>query len=99
MIKVCGWCKKKFVTDRMNQNYCGPECSAEAKLKYQREYEAKKKKKEKANKKPKRKVNELTSLAIEARAAGMTYGQYVAQKNMQFTKIQRKEQKNEDKRE
>ena len=47
--------------------------------------------KEKSDRKPKKKVNELTRLAIEARAAGMTYGQYVAKQNAQLTRIQRKE--------
>lgn len=36
-----------------------------------------------------KKVNELTRIAIEASAAGMTYGQYVAKQ--QLTRIQRKE--------
>lgn len=48
-------------------------------------------KKKKVNKKPKQKVNELTRLAIEARAAGKTYGQYVAQQNAHLTKIHRRE--------
>lgn len=94
MIKECRCCKKKFSTKRMNQYYCSEECATKAKLKYQREYEAEKKKKEKSDKKPKKKINELTRMAIEARAAGMTYGQYVAKQNAQLTRIQRKENQN-----
>ena len=38
-----------------------------------------------------KKVNELTRIAIEASAAGMTYGKYVEKQNAQLTRIQRKE--------
>lgn len=79
MIKVCKWCKKKFSTTKLNQDYCGKECAHNGKLKYQREYEAKKKAaKGKTNKKPKKKSDGITDIAVAARAAGMTYGEYVA---------------------
>lgn len=79
MIKRCKWCKKKFSTMKLNQEYCGKECAHNGKLKYQREYEAKKKaSKEKVPKKTKRKSNDVTDIAVAARAAGMTYGEYVA---------------------
>lgn len=79
MIKKCKWCQKKFSTSKLNQEYCGKECAHNGKLKYQREYEAKKKAtREKTPKKPEKKSDGITDITVAARAAGMTYGEYVA---------------------
>ena len=49
--------------DRRNaQRYCGPECKSAAMRKS----------------KQKKKGNSITDIAVAARAAGMTYGEYVA---------------------
>lgn len=78
MVKACKWCKKKFTAKRLNQEYCCKECSRNGKLKWQREYEANKKATTEKPKKTKVKSNRITDIAIAARAAGMTYGEYVA---------------------
>ncbi len=78
MVKKCKWCERIFTAKRLNQNYCCKECSRNGKLKWQREYEANKKATTEKPKKTKRKSNQITDIAIAARAAGMTYGEYVA---------------------
>lgn len=100
MIKRCKWCQKKFSTTKLNQEYCGKECAHNGKLKYQREYEAKRKAtKEKTPKKPKKKSDGITDIAVAARAAGMTYGEYVAKVlNSDSYKVHRRDTGNENKR-
>ena len=78
MVKACKWCKKKFTAKRLNQEYCCKECSRNGKLKWQRDYEANKKATTKKPEKPKQKQDRITIIAVAARAAGMTYGEYVA---------------------
>ena len=100
MIKVCKWCNKKFTAKKLNQEYCCKACGQEGKRKYQREYEANKKSKSKeTEKKPKKKVNAITDIAIAARAAGMTYGEYVAKVlNADSYRVHREGGRDENKR-
>lgn len=92
--KVCG---KEFDSIYPRQTLCGPECVKTSRLNWQREYARKSKEKKKTGEtKPrtkKKKENELVTTAIAARAAGMTYGQFVAQQNAQYSRIIRKELK------
>lgn len=79
----CEFCGKDFVTDRANRKYC-PECSyevtkaqtkASAKRCRERIKEQKKEEERLAEKKP---VSEsIEEIQRRARAAGMSYGQYV----------------------
>ena len=103
--RVCSVCGKEFDTHYPRQVLCGPECVKTSRLEYQRKYaqrisendkkrrqkqlaeKDKKVKKQKANK------NALVETAVAARAAGMTYGQYVAMQSAQCNRIIRKESK------
>ena len=76
--KECEWCGKEFEAYRDNARYC---CIEHRRLAYRKRYEHKKYKFEECKPKEKypKKNDELVNKAIEARKAGMTYGQYVAQ--------------------
>lgn len=65
--KVCSRCGRKFLPDGRHRTICSEKC----------------KKSGYKTKMPDKKPNtELVQLAVEARAAGMTYGEYVARKNL-----------------
>lgn len=80
----CAYCRSPFVSKRKDQICCSKECSAS----YHREKEKQKKKEEAALDKQLRegssrkrsKPGTMSAVEIDAaaRAAGMTYGQYVA---------------------
>ena len=70
--------------DRRNaQRYCGPECKSAAMRKS----------------KQKKKGNSVTDIAVAARAAGMTYGEYVARVlKPDSYRVHRRDTSNENKR-
>lgn len=74
--KECEWCGNEFKAYRDNARYC---CIEHRRLAYRKRYEFKKYKFEECE--PKKKYSEkntkLVDIAVEARKAGMTYGQYV----------------------
>lgn len=74
--RKCVVCGKKYTAIRGNQKYCGSECEKIATLK-QVEVRNKKLKVERRRKK-KKKNQDIIDIAIAAREAGMSYGQYVA---------------------
>ena len=80
--RICNTCEKSYIPKRKDQVYCCAECRNQGFKKYLRAYgiEAREKKRqEKVEKvKKKEKPSSLVDIAVEARKAGMTYGQYVA---------------------
>lgn len=66
--KECVVCGKSFMPTNSRQIYCSKECKTED---YKAYGPPAKKKKKKPN-------NDLVDVAVKARKAGMTYGQYVA---------------------
>ena len=92
----CKQCGKEFESIYPRQTHCSVECSYQSKLVWQREYHNKKvkpKRKQAVEVKKEKKVRKQASLvdmAVAARAAGLSYGQYVAMQNVQNTKIIRK---------
>lgn len=79
--KICVMCGKPFEHGRSNKNCCSPECTYQKKLQNYREYNARLRKAEaEALNSPPRKARYVESLAevnAKARAAGMSYGQYM----------------------
>lgn len=75
-LKECEWCGKEFDAYRDNARYC---CIEHRRLAYRKRYKNKKYTVEDTEPKKKYPVknNKLVNVAIEARKAGMTYGQYV----------------------
>jgi len=75
MQKNCKHCGKEFLTTNKNQIYCTPKCARKecAKKRIEREKEEQEQLKRK-----KKKQNNLIEINEAARAAGMTYGKYVA---------------------
>lgn len=76
---TCPICKKDFQTVCTNRVYCSDACQREAgRIKNHERGVQYKVKRQKSAQKKTRKANELTEIDKLARAAGMTYGQYVA---------------------
>lgn len=77
--KKCAYCGKEF-TGLHSRRYCSEECK---KLGYTERLRKEAEKKKQNRKKPARKKGkpnqEIIDIAVLARQAGMTYGQYVAQ--------------------
>ena len=80
-IRKCKICGREFIAKRKNQIYCDKSCTAKAGVLATKERRKAKAAAEKS--KPKRSISDINE---EARAAGMTYGQYVA---MQYAKTVR----------
>lgn len=78
MIKNCEICGKEFETKRDYQKYCSKAC----RLKQNRSLERERTEKKRTERKTKNKS--LTNAAVEARAMGMTYGQYQAMKTIEM---------------
>ncbi len=76
--KICGKCGKPFTALAPNRKYCSTECSRKANADCRRVRLGITKKK---------KVSSLRQVAVEARKAGMTYGQYVAQMEMKGERL------------
>lgn len=78
-VRNCVICGKLFVARTVNGKYCSEECQTEGLRRRTRnnwrDNEAKKKEIRKSKKK---RQKELVDIAVEARKAGMSYGQYVA---------------------
>ena len=68
--KTCKICGNEYETAAHNQKYCGDECRAAQKTKNYMPMKMSAYKK---------RAKDLNDIATEARKAGMTYGQYVAQ--------------------
>lgn len=79
--KICKVCMKEFVSDKPQRVCCSVECSEENKLATAREYQRRiraaglRKDIKKNTKKPKN--TSIVDMAVKAKAAGMSYGQYV----------------------
>ena len=79
MTKNCNWCKKEFTPTKTGQLYCCLECRRAK----GRENERQSKEFERMKRKGKFKNKSLRNIALEAKNAGMSYGQYVAKMEMQ----------------
>lgn len=73
-VKKCAICGRCFITNKMKVVCCSPECQKKRNKQLQNEA----RRKYVSQKEPKKKTKTLAELSVEARAAGMTYGQYVA---------------------
>ncbi|MBO5068993.1 MAG: hypothetical protein J6C37_01315 [Roseburia sp.] len=74
-VKKCSICGKHFITNKSRVVCCSPECQKKRNKEIQNEA----RRKYVSQKEPKKKKKTLEEISVEARAAGMTYGQYVAQ--------------------
>ena len=102
ILRVCKVCGKVFFTSHPKKATCNPGCAHEERLKRQKEYAETNRKKtkerqhkqkiEREEKIEKQQANKsaLVETAVAARAAGMTYGQYVAMQSAQRNRIIRK---------
>ena len=75
----CEHCGREFLADRAYTKYCSYECKEAVKKARRKDYNKKYKKNKKADKTDKGRTS-LTDINRMAREAGMSYGQYVAQK-------------------
>lgn len=75
-VKKCVICRKLFIAEKVNVKCCSKECGHINQMNMSREYH--KREREAAAPGKKSKKNSLTDVAVAARNAGMTYGQYVA---------------------
>ena len=77
--RICVVCNKPFVTTVPSRLCCSPECSVERDKQTRREYMREYSKSANTDNKPRKKkrISKLAQINAEARAAGMTYGQYV----------------------
>ena len=100
MIKICEWCKKEFETEIRWKLYCCEQCKKQGKRKNRnvREKRYKERRKVEKTEKIQKKTNEITDIAVAARAVGMIYGEYVARVlNADKYKVYRKEFKDGNK--
>lgn len=77
--RICAICGKTFIAGKYNAKYCSVECQDEGRRnhdKKNRKAGQERKKEERKSKKKRQKA--LVDIAVEAKKAGMTYGQYVA---------------------
>lgn len=72
---TCENCGEKFISYRSNIKYCSDACRKEAKLQVNRQY----KQDHKGEYKPVTMTTTLDETIRQAREAGMSHGQYVAQ--------------------
>lgn len=81
-IRICAVCNKPFEARRENEVCCSAECKQARRRQQCRQYDKEDAQKRKLEAEKRKKLssgeNSLTEIAIEARKAGMTYGQYVA---------------------
>ena len=82
-IRICAVCGNPFEAHRENEVCCSTECKQARRRQQCRQYDKEDAQKRKFEAEKRKKLssgkNSLTEIAIEARKAGMTYGQYVAQ--------------------
>lgn len=81
LIKRCIICGKEFTARRDSQKCCSSECRKENASRYQKAKYYKTSRTAKSPE-PKRPKNNITEIAVAARAEGLTYGQYVARYEM-----------------
>lgn len=77
--RKCEVCGRPYVTNKANAKYCGQKCSKEGIRRVNaenRKIQSENKKAEKKKKKDNQKA--IVNIAVEAKKAGMSYGQYVA---------------------
>lgn len=79
MFKVtCKICGKEFIANSNQRSLCSDKCKEENKLRIARERALKREKENNMEKYHKENRKAIVDLAVEARKAGMTYGQYTA---------------------
>lgn len=85
--KVCEVCGKEYTCKNPRQKYCGEQCSKDALRKQitfrsarMHEMERDRKRMEKREKRVQTSHQSLVDASVEARAAGMTYGQWQARR-------------------
>ena len=69
--RACAICGKLFVPKAGNSRFCGPDCKREKAIERARMRTIEKQKKKTAS-------DQIVDMAKEAKANGMSYGQYVA---------------------
>ena len=75
LYKTCAICGKEFLAQRITKICCSTDCSKKRNNEMVKSIQ--KKARSQKSKKPKKKET-LSEIAVKARKAGMTYGQYVA---------------------
>lgn len=80
---ICMVCGKEFIVTRYNKKLCSIECRAERKRIAEREYRVKHFPSRRSSinvnhKKTRKKMLSLTEIAMKAKEAGLSYGEYVA---------------------
>lgn len=82
--KICDVCGKPFETGRQSRLYCSDRCRYEKQLENYKEYGKQYRIRVKEEKpKPKKCIDEsLAEVNARARAAGMSYGQYMLMKSV-----------------
>ena len=84
MFKItCKICGKEFIANSCQRSLCSDKCKEETKLRIARERALKLEKENNREKYRKENRKAIVDLAVEARKAGMTYGQYTAMLMMQ----------------
>jgi hypothetical protein len=73
-IRACAVCGNIFIPKKANSKYCGEKCAGKA---YSEKYKRCKKKRKAEQEKRMEAQRSITDIAVAARQAGMTYGQYV----------------------
>ena len=84
----CGYCDLIFEKQNYNQRYCCDKCRRQGSLKRQKERYRQQKAVKQKNKKP-----TLSDINSKVRAAGMTYGQYMAQEYGKQVTVERRKEK------
>lgn len=77
---VCAHCGKEYIAHNRASMYCSDECRKDARKKQNEYYRLNPEAKPRRGARPKKqkKENPFTEILVAARAAGMSYGQYVA---------------------
>ena len=78
--KICG---KQFTANTVRKMLCSEECKRENRIRKATEYNKKIKEIKENAKKEKEQRETIVDIAVEAKKAGMTYGQYTAMLIMQ----------------
>ncbi len=74
-LRTCKICDKQFVSKHHSTTLCGPKCKEENK---KRNAENSRKRIKEIERKGKKKRETIIDIAVKAKEAGMSYGQYVA---------------------
>lgn len=77
--RICAVCGNEFIATRANAKYCSEECLAEGlRMRTRRNEREKAERKREERKRRKESQKAIIDIAVEAKKAGMSYGQYVA---------------------